>query len=93
MHVKKAGLWSLPSGTVAAAVNIFTRKASITRASIAEELESADRIADVARILREWLETNNYLPVHEFDDDSKTTGALKHRGFRDNTIGAAATVY
>ncbi|MBZ9982544.1 MULTISPECIES: hypothetical protein [unclassified Mesorhizobium] len=92
----------------------------MTRASFAEELESAaDRIADMSRadlqiilrrtalmlrnvagvplepatddalnstaaemkigrsdliqiILREWLETNAYLPVHEIDDDTHT---------------------
>jgi hypothetical protein len=53
----------------------------MTRRSVAEELESAaDRIADISRadlqiILREWLETNAYLPVREIDEDSETDGS------------------
>ncbi|TPL49253.1 hypothetical protein FJ937_17395 [Mesorhizobium sp. B2-4-4] len=95
----------------------------MTRASFAEELESAaDRIADIPRadlqiilrraalmlrnvagvplepatddalnsiaaemkvsrsdliqtVLREWLETNSYLPVRQIDEDSETDGS------------------
>lgn len=39
--------------------------------SIAAEMKVA-RSDLIARILRERLETNAYLPVHEFDDDTTT---------------------
>lgn len=42
--------------------------------SIASEMKIG-RSDFIARILREWLETNTYLPVHELDDDSETDGS------------------
>jgi len=41
--------------------------------SIAAEMEMS-RPDLIATILRDWLETNAYLPVHEFGDDTKTDG-------------------
>lgn len=41
--------------------------------SIAAEMKIG-RSDLVQIVLREWLETNAYLPVHEFDDDSETEG-------------------
>lgn len=42
--------------------------------SIAAEME-IDRSDLIARILREWLETNAYLPVRQLDEDSETDGS------------------
>ncbi|RUX92044.1 MULTISPECIES: hypothetical protein [unclassified Mesorhizobium] len=41
--------------------------------SIAAEMKMS-RPDLIATILRDWLETNAYLPVHEFDDDTTTDG-------------------
>jgi len=46
--------------------------------SIAAEMK-VGRSYLIQVILREWLETNAYLPVREIDEDSERTGALSFR--------------
>ncbi|WP_258594010.1 hypothetical protein [Mesorhizobium sp. AR07] len=42
--------------------------------SIAAEMRAC-RSDLIQIVLREWLETNAYLSIHEFDDDSESDGS------------------